>query len=575
MAVLLELLNKNDAKYNTSFNAVKIYPQINEEIEIFADNVYIKDNKLVFDLVLENVDLLEYESIRIIPLNEQELQKLDGENFPATITEASRGVLFEDAPDVITFTPGEDLQDIEVSLKELTEENFNVLIVLEDAPEINSDVFLLPMNKAAIVQTKNVKTENYSDVFNSRFTELTNLEIIEDKTYVSNLIYSCDTTGMFNGLFSLDRRKLLNDNTRFPNLVSLENNSQFEQFLYDTKVFIYKYDKDDAGYNFTERVTTGSIKPVEDLIVTNFNEYGFYEFTADLNDYVSDLQVVLKFHLNDITINLAKVALLDLKNLRDANNREDSTSLFVTIYGDEFQNKFGVSLFDIEKIPNLDFINLINKVIGDLQDQIDAASQKVVVNENLKSQYTSEKFSKSTYYRGVFEQKFEQKINLSKKQINQLLPNQSSENGFLVVDTDTATGLLTEEQKILTVSNKQFKIISKDLLIDKFILTSKKDKTLRNEGIQAKVNLSDSDEKSQKALSEQEQQQFLSFSSEQERLVKFYYLKRVGDSASALIFSEIDDEFPGLGNLQGRILIRMDNYEEFYNSYFYISNSQG
>jgi hypothetical protein len=76
-------------------------------------------------------------------------------------------------------------------------------------------------------------------------------------------------------------------------------------------------------------------------------------------------------------------------------------------------------------------------------------------------------------------------------------------------------------------------------------------------------------------LSESEPQKFLNFISKNTRDVKLYYLKQVGESVSALIFSEIDDDFPDLETLEGRVLVRMDNYQEFYNSYFYVLGTQG
>jgi len=57
--------------------------------------------------------------------------------------------------------------------------------------------------------------------------------------------------------------------------------------------------------------------------------------------------------------------------------------------------------------------------------------------------------------------------------------------------------------------------------------------------------------------------------------MKIYYLKFIGDSASALIFSQIDDDFPGFLAQSNKVLVRIDNYEEFYSSYLYILGTQG
>ena len=575
MAVLLELLNKQNSKFNTSFSATRVFPPLEEGGVVVAENIFLKDDKVNFDLMLQELPVEEYESIRVIPLNEKEIATLDSANFPVTINESSRVILFEDSPDNVVFQPLDSLEDIQIGLKELTEDDFVILIVLEDAPENNSDIFILTLNKGLLVQTQTAHTQDYKDVFDETFPNVTNLQIVEDKTYTSNLLYSCDTEGMFTGLYCVDKAKLVQENVKFPSLIPNDTNEEFSEFLYDSEVYIYKYEKDKAGYNFVSNLTTASAKPVDDVLAANTGGYRFYQFTTYLNDYVSDLQVVVKFYLNDITINLAKQAIVELKILRDTDNRADAAVYFANIYGEDFLGDFGVSIFDVEKLSNLDFQNLANRVIGDLQDKIDNASQKVVVNEDLRSQYTSPKFVNSTYYRGVFEQKFEEKINLSNKELNQILPNISMNNGFLSISSEAASNLFTTEQEIQTESVQQFQIIPNELQINKFILTSSKDKTIVTEGLQNKVNLSDSDEKSQRALSESEPQKFLNFISKNTRDVKLYYLKQVGESVSALIFSEIDDDFPDLETLEGRVLVRMDNYQEFYNSYFYVLGTQG
>jgi hypothetical protein len=44
----------------------------------------------------------------------------------------------------------------------------------------------------------------------------------------------------------------------------------------------------------------------------------------------------------------------------------------------------------------------------------------------------------------------------------------------------------------------------------------------------------------------------------------------MSDSAPTLIFTEVDDEFPDLTTSTEKVLVRVDNYEEFYSSYFYV-----
>ena len=102
-----------------------------------------------------------------------------------------------------------------------------------------------------------------------------------------------------------------------------------------------------------------------------------------------------------------------------------------------------------------------------------------------------------------------------------------------------------------------------------------KDKFLSNEGLQLKNNISDANQKLQNFLAQKQTEKFLSFVSNNKRTIKIYYLKFIGDSASALIFSEIDDDFPNFLSQSNKVLVRIDNYEEFYSSYLYVLGNQG
>ena len=106
-----------------------------------------------------------------------------------------------------------------------------------------------------------------------------------------------------------------------------------------------------------------------------------------------------------------------------------------------------------------------------------------------------------------------------------------------------------------------------------FSQNSKRDILITNKGLQEKVNVSDSDEKSLKNLADLPESKFVSFSSQQDRNIKLYYLASVGDTSPVLLFQEVTEDVNILDLLteDNKILIRLDNYEEFYNSYFYIT----
>ena len=127
--------------------------------------------------------------------------------------------------------------------------------------------------------------------------------------------------------------------------------------------------------------------------------------------------------------------------------------------------------------------------------------------------------------------------------------------------------------RLSPVNEKTFPVVRGSQKIGGFSQNSKRDILITNKGLQEKVNVSDSDEKSLKNLADLPEPKFVSFSSQQDRNIKLYYLASVGDTSPVLLFQEVTEEVNILDLLteDNKILIRLDNYEEFYNSYFYIT----
>ena len=202
-----------------------------------------------------------------------------------------------------------------------------------------------------------------------------------------------------------------------------------------------------------------------------------------------------------------------------------------------------------------------------MQKDIENSSQKIVVNTNIKSEYTQPKPSNSTYYRSELIQKFQQKISLVGKKTNNFFNGINTDVGFATISSDNFS---TADINIFANNEKSFKTVENKEQIGDF-----KDKLLTNEGLQLKTNISDADQKLQNFLAQKQTEEFLNFIVNQTRTMKIYYLKFIGDSASALIFSQIDDDFPGFLAQSNKVLVRIDNYEEFYSSYLYILGTQG
>lgn len=568
--MVLELLNKQNSQTTTLVEAAKIYPVDPVSTQVTVSNVFLKDGKFIFDLFFNNFDINEFDAIRIIPLNASEINALNAGGLPNNFSDTDKKILFQNSLDVQVFAPQVNLDGIEVSIKELQDENFVVLVILEDSPQENSDIFVISTSKSSLVNFSSTSTMTYKDVFTSRFSELSNLQILADKTYTSDLLYTCDNTGVLAGIFCVDKEKIINDFTKFPRLISIDDNVKFGQLVTNMEVCFYKYDKNENGYIFSDSLDSTKPSPLDNIAIGNKSGYRFYNFSLPLGNYYSDYQFVLKFELNDITINSAKGALNELKIIRESDDRQNAAIALTSLYGDSVGQKFGFRLSNLNNLSIIDFNSIMNRVINELQKEIDNASQKISVNTNIKSEYTQPKPSNSTFYRGFFEQRFEKKINLSDKKSNSFFGGLNTSTGFPSV---SIANFSSEDITIFSNNVKSFKSVQNKPTISNFKTISSKGEELTNEGLQLKINLSDANQKLQNFLAQGETEKFIEFVQNKTRDIKLYYLKFIGDTTSALIFSEIDDDFPNLEGTSNQVLVRIDNYEEFYSTYIYVTGN--
>jgi len=572
MTIALDLISPQNSKVNTSTTSLRLFPASENEENgtIVASNISVIDGELDFDLSIEDINTNEFSSLKLIYLTDTIEQQLTVENFPEALSLKAQQILFSNDKNTVSLVPLPLIEDARVKILQPDEEIYSVLIVLEDFPLVNSDVFLLQVPKSELLVQKTSNENSYSQIFSKSDFQTTSLKIKENDTYVSTLLYSYNDDGVFSGMYCVDLEKMIVDFTKFPNLLFGKPKEAIDNFIYKSEFILYKYDKLNSGYKFADAFNVVAPEPEDNLAVENSSPYRFYGFTMDLNDDVSELQGVLKIHFNDITINFAKQFLNQLKIVRDNGDRVLAAQILFDIYEEDFEEQFNFNLSNILKISNLDYKNLVNKSIEDVSKKINAASQKVVVNTNTKSQYTHPTPSFSDFYINIFEQKFAEKIFLGKKRkVDNLFDIVGGDGPFLSVAAESAL----DQNALSTLNQKTFPVVRELQKIGGFSQNSKRDILITNKGLQEKVNVSDGDEKALKNLADLPESKFVSFSSQQDRNIKLYYLASVGDTSPVLLFQEVTEDVNILDLLteDNKILIRLDNYEEFYNSYFYIT----
>jgi hypothetical protein len=573
MSISLELLNKQNSKITSSSSPIRLFPESEEEGDIIVNDISIVENKLKFDLDLSNLAEIDFTSVKIMQLTPDLALELGATGFPSKLSLKSQKIIFSNDKHTVAYKPSDVIEGVSVTIPNLDADLYSVLIILEDFPLVTSEIFLLQVPKEELLLQPKQQTLTYKTVFSKSDLQKTSLKIKEGNTYTSNLLYSCKENGDFTGLYCLDLEKFIVDFTKFPNLLFGKQKTLINDFIYKTEAYIYKYDKQNAGYNFSDFVLSADATPVDDLAVLNAAPYRFYEFTAPLNDQVSQLQVSLKIYFNDITINAAKQALKLLIQARNSNDRSLANDVIFDIYEEEFSGKFNFELKNIFKISNLDYDELLGTIIQDFSKEINNASQKVVVNTNAASQYTFPYPSFSDHYLGMFEQKFDQKIFLGELATVESMLGQINANGSSLASVLIDNVLDT---KVVATSKKQeFQIKQNLSKINKFVENSEKDILITNVGLQEKINISDSEEKSLNNLADLPQAKFVEFSSSNNREIKLYYLAAVGNRSPVLLFDEVGENLNDILNENNKILVRVDNYEEFYNSYFYVTVGAG
>ena len=352
MSIPLELLNKQNIKIPSLVTSNRLFPQTEEEADIIVTNVSLKEKKLNFDLDISNLDFVDYSAVKIMELTPNVASQLSSEGFPAKLTLKTQQLIFGNDKFTEAYEGSPLMEDINVTISDVNNEIYNVLIVLEDFPLVTSDIFLLQIG---VLPQKSSNQEKYSNVFSKLELRTSPLKIKEGDTYTSNLLYSCNDDGILSGFYCVDLEKFVFDFAKFPNLLFGKNKSVIDQFIYKTEMFFYRYDSSKAGYNFANFVASAAASPVNNLAVNNSSPYRFYDLSINLQDKVSQMQAVAKIFFNDITINFAKQTLKTLITAKNSGDRILAVDSISDIYDDEFEKNFNYELNELLKISNIEF----------------------------------------------------------------------------------------------------------------------------------------------------------------------------------------------------------------------------
>jgi len=258
-----------------------------------------------------------------------------------------------------------------------------------------------------------------------------------------------------------------------------------------------------------------------------------------------------------------------LKKAKAEKNRQEVLDIILRLFGNNIPAEYQRSIDKFEIISNLDFDSFVNKVITLFSDEIKSATERVVSNQDVASQYTTPYFSLFNSYINNFEQSFDKKIKINSNKDN-TFTNLTDASYFKTISANTID---FGNKKYIKATAKSFEKIKNLLAIPSFSINSIKGETVNQVGLVNQAECGNTDQRADTKINFEQSEQTLSLITTAERDVKIFYLENLGGTVSALNFKEVDQKTLDLLESGEKILARLDNYEEFYDSYFYIEGS--
>jgi hypothetical protein len=565
----MSFINIDYSKAKNSVKGLQVFPSEQSDMTVSASNFYRVNKKLYFDLNISNLNNF-FDTIKITSLSEQDLSSLQDSGFPIELSDNVRKRLFSVAPGDTVFAAADMISSIEIDLNQIVGQNFKILINIVDNRIKFGQTFLLSINRQDIIDKTNLTSVSIKDfkTFNQS-DSTTILEMLDESAYTSNLIYSFSTDQILTGLFAIDAQRFIDERTKFPNLIDVNNELQFQNFLVSSQVKLTTYDSAKFGYDFEGVSSIVGSTMVDNLKVQNADTYKFYNFSiANLNPY-AEYETRLILYFNDPTVEIAQQLLTDLRKAKAEKNRQEVLDIILRLFGNNIPAEYQRSIDKFQIISNLDFDSFVNKVITLFSDEIKSATERVVSNQDVASQYTTPYFSLFNSYINNFEQSFDKKIKINSNKDN-TFTNLTDASYFKTISANTID---FGNKKYIKATAKSFEKIKNLLAIPSFSINSIKGETVNQAGLVNQAECGNTDQRADTKINFEQSEQTLSLITTVERDVKIFYLENLGGTVSALNFKEVDQKTLDLLESGEKILARLDNYEEFYDSYFYIEGS--
>ena len=568
----VDLLNQNIKTSNISLDGSVVFPigALSQEFSnIKMNDIVAHKNEIRFNLDLSGLESAEYQKIKIIPLSQKILDVLQQENFPDTITPASKEILFSTESQQNIYNFQEKINDIQVAhVSRATP--IKILVVLITSSDFGL-VNIFSFNKNEILQEGGVSDLEVSFDYESYNKDNYNeLEFLRQTTYTSNLQYSYSAEQDFSALFAIDAVKLAKKYAKFSSLINTEDPVAFSDFLIKIDFYLLRYDKEKNGAYEFDRVY-GPISPsaVNNLRVDNSSGKLFYNVEMGDISGLCDYQARLAFTFNDISIDLLKNKLESLKKAKMDNDAGKVVSVVSEIYGAAVPDQYQQRLNQANFLSKTSLCEVVDEVLRDLNDQLLAANTKSLADDSEASGYTHPYPAIPSTPFITYEETFISNINLAGRKANTIV-NFDKDNIFKEIGSQNFISNI-DVGTILEVLQKRFVKSNKFFAINKFSAISIKDESTEEDNLKSEINCGVSEEKVSDKIGLDTESSFLDLSFVKEKNIRFLYLDRVTDSVSGLIYEELNKDFvTSIGNNE-KILVKVAAETDYFDSYFYVT----
>lgn len=570
------MILQNESTIQNLAESIKVYPvfkafsplaqtTVSEDPTPSISNITLSGDNLMFDLNLEETGFQNYRNIKVLCLDQAQINTFQQFDFPNVLAGTPVDIFFKNKPGESVFAPKPSINKITLDLKNKNYSNeLKVFIVYQLGDVESGQIFLSTIEKKDIF-IADIKMKEPKTLIKKLNIDKGVVAALKAQEIISNLYLSYSSNGNASGFFAVDVEKIIKKNTAFPSLIDPNNSVSVGTFLNSVQVYMTKYNTGVSTLLTDETYGPFAATTVKNLFVENDSGKMFFEFMARDVSNLLTYKVDISLNIKDPTITLAKGVLKSMLGAISNNERTTFFKLGTRLYGRAFKKEFFVSMEQLDLMSVSDFNRYANKVVYKIRKDLEN-TEKRTLYKNSDKNFMNPSPANFSFLQAPIIQTIKRKINFNQNKQNSIVSlKQSFPFKRTVINSVDDVNTTVSE-----ITTKSFFKINNLETINSFKIFVDKDKKNTTSNLNPEINCSN-----QRTLIVQpEEIKTMPLSTTKDSMVDIFYLDRVGDSVSALIFEKLNQaSLDAASAEQKKIFARLVNYDDYYNSYFYIQDN--